>query len=224
MRFFLRRFFLGGTFGASWYLMALFFGVWIAMIRNKFILSSIAVFAYVICCYTSSYMPLFAADLSPFLDIITPQQSFIVAIFWCWIGKLIATDDLRLSGCSTRMLCVFLVFGSIVFWLEWATVWHFTGLHMNDCYISLFIPVILIFELLRRWRITLECALILRQLSVVIFLSHVTVMSLIAKVLPRHWLLNVPLFLFTLMVSTVIYVTLKFLRDKLKVKVLSWAY
>lgn len=130
----------------------------------------------------------------------------------------------RILNIRTRTLSVLLSCSLIAFFMEWALVWKLSRLHMNDCYILLCPCVIFIFALLLRCRVPIAGSLRMRQCSVVIYLSHLIFVSMFEKLLPHHWLLNIPLFCLTLLCSMLTYIFLSYVRSKSAVPFLRWSY
>lgn len=169
---------LGSTFPASWYLMASIFGTLIVNRLSlkfgnirQFILFSLA---YLICCFFSSYMPLFGGSESlGFIDhLFSPQFSFLSGLIFIWLGKTLAENKLKLKKKTGLTL---MIISGILLWVEWFTIYKATGNLNNDCYIMLVPTALLILYYVKDIKMNIKNSKTLRQFSNFTYPPHASV-------------------------------------------------
>ena len=227
---FTRSFLLGGTFGASWYLMALVIGMTFLVLLEKYIGElgtwGVSIFAFLACCTTSNYWTLLPADSSlvhslAALNAYWPKihNSFPVALLWVCIGRFMALHNNEIK-LPRKVLVPLIVLFAAVLWLEWVIIWYFTNGCHRDCYLMLPPICFALFVLINGLRLRVPIALELRRASIVIFLSHLIILSPIQDLIRNGS--RGALFTIVLSTSLGIYVLLRLLSAKWKM--FQWAW
>ena len=178
----IRSFFLGSTFVASWFIMAMVIAIWLIYYLSKVINSKILLWAtffiYVFAsCLYSSYVKVFPDNIivSTFYSAckylhIEPSLSFPVALFWVFCGKCFADGNIRIN---MKYSIIILMVSSLFLYLEWDFIKEITGSHSNDCYIFLAPMCIGLMSIIIQMKFNKECNLIiLRKMSTIIYALH----------------------------------------------------
>ena len=202
------------AFPASWYIIASVIAAivlyWIPKKHNNLIL--IFSFAlYLICCVSSNYYYLFGADSAviKFDSIFTlvfylpPYISFLVAFIWMGIGKVCAESELAITPAVRR---VGIVVSATMLYLEHFVTRIFSLFRENDCYIMLVPLCFFIFlELKSADNFKIRNAIILRNMSTIIYCLHKTVIAICSGILKYiiHFRSAVIVFALTILVCLV---------------------
>ena len=191
----IKFFFLGSTFIASWFIMALIIGTVIVFFASKKInntvLFVVGAILFVLIAMRSSYIYLFLniEGLKGFFIGVNsyenamndPINSFPAGIFWIICGKIFADGGFKLK---TKTSSIILGVSAALLLTEWLLLKHFTGYYNKDFYIMLAPCAIAIFSILIQLKpISLKYAREMRKMSVIMYASHGAVLSIIQKLL-----------------------------------------
>ena len=179
----LKNFLFSGTFRASWFLLATIIGMVIVVVASRYfsnrIMLLIACVIYTICCLMSNYAD--ASLVSPHLG---PLKSFFgvsynrfwVAIFWIFVGKLLAEHASKLSLVSTSKLLSSLAVGFFALYLEYAFILSRSLGSIDDCYFMLPAVAVPLFVLVLRLNVELPSGVaeFFRVASTVTYCLHFT--------------------------------------------------
>ena len=239
---FLRSLMFSGTFGASWYLAALC----VALLLFTFFLrirlfagGGICFLFYIFTCLWSSYLFCIVPAGNPLLlkvhwfeeHILLPHRSFMVAMFWVWIGHLMAVRRMPTYFTLKRLLALLIMFGMLL-WCKWAWVWHMSRLHRNDCYFMLAPCCMILFLILCK---APNCNIVreieervgkgsFRKVSTVMFFVHLQIQSVLGELIPNGYMYNIPLFFLSVVFSIVIFMVIEKARCCNLCCFLQWAY
>ena len=184
---FIRSIFLGGTFGASWYLTALAIGVvlvsWLSRKFSEKTVWSVCLFGFLACAFTSNYWTLLPHD-SPIvanfkmLDSWWPRihTSFPASLIWVCLGRFVARHENQWC-LSRKRIIVAVIGGAYLLWAEWIGIYLLTKSCSRD--IFLFLPPICIavFLLANNFHCRIPYAIEMRRASIVIFLVHLVIIA-----------------------------------------------
>lgn len=235
---FVRDFFLGSTFRASWYLMALMIGVVIVhFVCNRLSIPTVWLFViaiplYVLCCLNSNYLGLARQNetLQRLFALYTKYfgtiyNSFPAGLVWVLLGKWLAEHTPSIKNWALNSL-VLLSF--IALYLEQYLILHNHWLvAANDCYFSLLLLAPSSFAWLLRRNISCRYAPVLRAASSVSYVFHasfITVLGAIASVALHINLSPLVLFISACVACFVLtYCILKLEKQK-KLRILRYAH
>lgn len=182
------HFFLGSTFAASWYIMALIIGTLPVFFLKRYLNSGVVLclagLVYAVCCFCSTYKNLFSeTGLIASLDGMFPDtlpNSFPAAILWIAIGSKIAETKGKVS-ISKRALYGFTVlsFAGLIAEHILVTVLHWSA--KNDCYFMLIPTSLLVFYIFLKSNIKCQHAKLLRNFSTLIYCMHMSIVSIFKK-------------------------------------------
>lgn len=174
----IKNFFLGSTFPASWYIMALIIGITIIYIVsnklniNNYITLIISFIIYIICCLNSNYANLEILNIHFFKS----YNSFLVSFIWIVIGKSFAENENKLCTQNMRIIAVKLLISLVLLYIESFYINKFKLCsNSNDCYIFL-IPVSLyIFKIILKLNYSLKNAKFYRTFSTITYCLHISI-------------------------------------------------
>ncbi len=189
----IQNFFVGSTFVASWFIMALIIGVSIVFFASKKLSNKALVLIggilYVLICVRSAYMfPFKNAEWVQ--DILVgvvryenvmnaPYNSFPAGIFWIVCGKLFA--DGAFSRFKIKESSIVLAISAGLLLTEWLLLKHFSGNFNKDFYLMLAPCSIAIFNILIQLKpVSLKYAREMRKISIIVYASHGAVISCIS--------------------------------------------
>ena len=190
-----KSFFLGSTFVASWFIMALIIGTVIIFFASKKINNS-TLFAfgavlYVLIAMRSSYIYLFT-DIEGLQDFLLgvksyenvmaePMNSFPAGIFWIICGKIFADGGFK---ATIKTSWGVLGISSALLLTEWILLYNLTDRYNKDFYVMLAPCAIAIFSILIQLKpIRIPHAKELRKISVITYASHGAVLAVVRKAL-----------------------------------------
>ncbi len=192
-----KSFFLGSTFRASWYLMALILGILIvyglSRITNDKVILCIGFIIYLCCSLLSNYSAI-GETLKVISDIrqVYPNMfnGFAVSIIWIALGKQFA-DDNSMIKISKFDVLIFILSFALLF-VENKVIVDFnlsvSGTQDNDCYLLLLPFCCSLFRLVQAWNVNLknrEAVTFFRISSTVIYCLHASLISVLAIVFRR---------------------------------------
>ena len=221
---------LGDIFGASWFLIAVVVGIGVIELLSKFgdkVIFVSSIVAYLVTTFCSSYMFLLPTECYFFKLIEAWQEegffvyrSFFVSLFWLQAGRYFSRKIPQVTNLVPK-----LAFSLALLFVEWLVVWWFSRLHMNDGYLMLAPTCFLIFMLLSQIRTYIypSACLILRRLSIVVYLSHWAVLTILSRYLPKSPY-NVAHFLGTLVICVFIFASIEWMKKRCHLNFLNWAY
>lgn len=189
----------GGTFVASWYLMATVIAVWVItlLMRRLSNHAMLALFAacYVFACLTSNYWYLISgnAAVAQLMKTATylfsaPYNNFVVALLWVFVGKMVADQEGRIRALYEQrrgrtMAWAALVLGCGLLLGEYILIrvngWSYT----NDCYFTLPLPAIALFVIVLNTEMHSRFASRFRAASTVTYCLHGTLIRYLPYVL-----------------------------------------
>ena len=182
----IQGFFLGSTFVASWFIMALIIGVTVIFFASKKLsnktLVIIGIVLFVLICLRSSYMFLFKDFPLGILEAVvhyenvmnSPVNSFPAGIFWIICGKMFADGCFKRFKIKESSIILAASLGLLL--TEWLLLKHFSGNFNKDFYLMLAPCSIAIFNILIQLKpINLKYSREMRKFSIIIYASHGTV-------------------------------------------------
>ncbi len=178
---FIKDILLGRTFTGSWYVWSLVIGVPIIFLLSKKIsagwLTLLTLPLYIFCCFLTNYYNLFAPD--SFVRVVGDGWTNLtglylstglpVALFWISLGRLVAEKAPRLK---TRQLFILTAASGLLLMLERFLTLKLNSAFTDDCYIMLAFVCPIIFLLILKRRTTLITRFRIRELSVLIYVTH----------------------------------------------------
>lgn len=195
---FLHDFFLSGIWGPTWFIMALVIGIGVIKIIASFsekLLFCVALALFLISYFTSSLLPLMSDCVrniaGNYMNLISrPYQSFPIGIAWCSIGYAIARCEKESASYLIKAKGI-AILSAVALFIEWVTLYIFTGERCNDVYFMLLPLSASIFCLIKNSVKSIKNAIFLRKASVVIFITHIQVISILRPFLSRYDYLNI---------------------------------
>lgn len=225
-----KNFFIGETFGASWYLMSSLFSIVLITYLLKYfkikriILMMIPIF--VGCVITSTYGELFLSSNSLYYMktyLVQPATSIFCGLFYISVGAYLAQIQERISKIPVSILWGILgltSFGSII---EVLSALKLSWVYTTDQYFLLPVSAVIIFLLSIRIKTDLgTTAYHLRNCSTTIYLSHLGisfVLKFFYQKIMHVELNNVIDFIITILIAILLYMC--FYRMK---KIFKYAY
>ncbi len=186
--------FLGSTFSASWYIMALIIGTLITFYLSKYIknigILIIGLLLYTLCCLATNYRYLLQDSniIIAFLNFypVNIYLSFPVSIIWISIGKIMAEHSRLLNEISMSKKIVAAGIGLVLLFVEHLIVWKYNLSDANDCYFALLLLSPLLFSVV----LSINCknsiyAKKLRTISTVMYCSHLAVGQVLGLILKK---------------------------------------
>ena len=210
------------SFIASWFIMATIIGVLIIYFLNKLlrknncVLFVISIFVFSIVSIASSYK--FAIEDTFLLTAINWYTyifgglvlSFPAAIFWVFIGKLLAEGKLKLK--STALSIIFAVLSAVGLYIEWRYVISATSSFNNDSYFMLAplcVSLFLCIEKIKpfQWKHSIR----FKRMSTVIYVLHGSLEAAFSKILLILFDFSSPVvsFIITLICCIIAYICIE---------------
>lgn len=233
----IRDFLSGRTFTGSWYLLSSVVGVVVIFLLSKRIsikwLVLITLPLYIICCLITNYgnilnessIILWITNKYYALTGMHFYTSFPVALFWVSIGKFLVEHKLLIKRRSLLIICIV---GAILLIMERYFIVRFTLSTIDDCYFTLIILCPLIFLLIKRSKLVFNTRFRIRELSVLIYVTHGCCERIVGYVLKLilgnfmgHETIKI---LFALMLIIVIGQFLIHTKEKYSVKFFKYAW
>lgn len=184
LRVMLRNLFLGNTFPASWYLMALMIGtVMVTLLSRRFsntVLLAAGFVSYMICCMHSGYRNLTGFAIYFFY----PPTSFLAAPLWLTIGKIVAEGGSildRIRSMPKRKKRMLLLGSAILYGLEFLLSICLGWAENTDCILTLVPISVMLFLNVLENDSQLKRARQMRIISTVTYCSHGVILSLLLK-------------------------------------------
>lgn len=196
----LRKVIFTGMFGASWFLVALIYGIPVIYYLSKFlsnkwiILITGVLNAIVIlqCSYANAFDgAILLREISYVYLGCNLEFSFIVALFWIGIGKLLA-EHLSEIKVTNLWLCIMAVASMVLLFLENKFIDDNKFAFRHDTYFMLMALCPLIFILCSRIKINLKCSYQLRKLSTILYCMHFTLKECIDLSLLKMFDYHIP--------------------------------
>lgn len=184
---FIRSVFLGGTFGASWYLTALAIGVaFVSLVSRKFgekIVWAVSLFSFLACAFTSNYWTLLPHD-SQIITILETfngwwpriHNSFPASLIWICLGRFFGRNGIEWRFSRLRMIGISVGAAGIL-WAEWICIYLLTKGCFRDIYLLLPPICIVVFLVIINIHCSIPYALEMRRASVVLFLVHLVAIA-----------------------------------------------
>lgn len=228
--------FLGSSFPASWYLMALAIGIVIVAKLDRgigrWLLPVAAFLMYLVCLgqYTWRHVAdqLGVSGIYAIPDL-RFANNFFVAPIWIWIGRLFYNYQDKLRAVSRKIVILLFVVSLVLLWLEHNYLYthgHFTM--YNDVYLLVLLSGPLLFWIVLQLDIKLKHAKFMRCMSTLIYCLHATFIEClrIYVILPKFGAYELPISLLCF------FATLAFsflfgwliLKGSEKFKILKYAY
>ncbi len=228
--------FLGSSFPASWYLMALAIGIVIvAKLNNgigRWLLPVVAFLMYLVCLGQYTWRPL--ADKLGISGIyaipdLRFANNFFVAPIWIWIGRMFVAYQDKLRAVSMKIVLLLFAVSLILLWLEHHYLYSHGYFTMyNDVYLLGLISGPILFWIVLKLDIHLKYAKFMRCMSTLLYCIHATFIEWlrINVILPKFGEYELPISLLCF------FVTLAFsfgvgwliLKGSEKIKLLKYAY
>lgn len=236
IEFFLGTIFLGSSFPASWYLMALAIGILIVAKLYKgagrYILPIAAFLMYLICLGQYTWRPLFD-QLGIGRIYVIPDlrfaNNFFVAVTWIWISRIFVTYKEKLLAVNLKKVLALFVLSLVLLWLEHHYLYQkgwFT--YNNDVYFFGLLSGPILFWIIVHLDIHVKNAKFLRCMSTLIYCIHATFIEFlrIYVILPKFGEYELPISLLCF-VGTLAFSMLTgwlILKGSKKIKILKYAY
>ena len=202
-------FLLTGTFGGSWYLIALIEGSVIVYFVSKskkmfWVLSMCSVAIYIVCCLASNYAFLLdGRKLEVYLNNyhkimgMPIYLSWPVSLLWICIGRAMACNIVNLQKLKKLPLLLLLIAALTLLMLEefWLSRTVMVNSRVTDSYLCLPFVVVLLFFISVQCFQPIKRSLFLRKASTVVFCLHHSVNRILEYGINRFWPqgINVPI-------------------------------
>ncbi|MGN0707574.1 MAG: acyltransferase family protein [Faecalibacterium sp.] len=179
----LRCFIMTGTFGGSWYLIALIIGMTIVYFsaKNKYsfygILTISIIFAILGCLATNYYVYIEGTIIEEILTWYSGifnmpiYLSFPISMFWLCMGKIMCEQKTRIFNFNIDVLAIGTIISLILLVGEKYVLVDYE-VNANDCYIMNYFVVSFLFMLSLRIETRISNAVAMRTISTVIFCAH----------------------------------------------------
>ena len=175
------RLFLGSTFSASWYIMALIIGTLVTFYLSKYIKNAgvltVGVLLYTVCCLATNYRCFLQESniIVSFLNFYPTNiyLSFPASIVWISIGKIVAEHLEILKEIQLSKKLIATGIGLILLFAEHFVISGYNLSNANDCYFALLLLAPVLFSVI----LSVDCkqsvfAKKLRIISTVMYCSH----------------------------------------------------
>lgn len=193
--------FFGSTFYASWFLSALVLGVCIVFFISKFLGDKVVIIvsfvAYILCCFSSNYYLGLSDEIQTLLNIIYPKNNdmyngFLAGLLWIVIGKFIAIHKSFIHYLKFEGVKLYLsIFVSIIcLYIEQYVIYYFKLSKANDCYFMLIPTAFFIVISLLQFNIKIKYANYLRDISVVMYCIHLSLIRFFLYVSKKYLVLQ----------------------------------
>ena len=228
--------FLGSSFPASWYLMALAIGIIIVAKLDKgigrFIVPVVSLLFFLVCLGQYTWRPV-ADQLGLSKIYVIPDlrfaNNFFVAPIWIWTGRMFVKHKDKLLSVSMKIVTAAFVLSLVPLWLEHNYLYQHGLFTMNnDVYLFVLLSGPLFFWFILRLDIHVANAKTLRCMSTLIYCIHATFIEFLRVyvILPKFGEYELPWslvgFFATLVFSLLVgWLILKYSE---KWKILKYAY
>lgn len=228
---------IGGAFTGAWYLVALIIGILFVYLMSKKIPSIYLVLLslpiYVFCCLTTNYINLFEADSlvikinNGYYSLIGQNvcNSFPIALFWVSLGKLLAD---RKNDVKNGVLISCGALFSVMIALECFFIVKNDWRVLDDCFFMLMFLCPVIFLLVKKIKITVTTKLRIRELSVLIYVTHGCCGRIVGYALKylfgEFYGINIVKAVISVIIIACFSQLLIYLREKYNIKFLKYAY
>lgn len=228
---------LGGGFTGGWYIVALVIGVVLVFLASKKIsaiwLVLLTLPLFIFSCLLTNYYNLF--DENSFVissgnwyHMLTGMHfytSFPVALFWVSLGRFLAEKKFAIE--SSILWIAGVLFAGLLAVERYFVVKFSLGI-TDDCYFMLALICPVIFLLVREIGVTIITRLPIREMSVILYVTHGCfgrVVGHLLKAFPINDFIQVLLkMLLSLIVSYVLFLMIRWLKEKKNIKMLEFAY
>lgn len=231
----IKSFFLGSTWGGSWFIMALIIGTptayFLSSISKKccnLIPLCVGLMCFIVCCVCQSYSIFFTKTniITNINNIFSPCTSFMVSIIWITIGKICAENEFKINN---WILFILFGFALILLYLEWLFVKQETAVLTNDVYFSLVLVcpliMILLIKMPNREIRNKKIFITMRNISTIMYAIHISIIPFINKLLQIiHLQFSILLFFCTILVCIIISICIICLEKNNKFKWLKYAH
>ena len=236
----LKGFIFSSTFPASWYIMASVIGVSLIYffsfklkVENT-VLLFMSLITYVFCVMGSNYHNLLT-EIGPIYNFYSlyvscfsvPYNSFSVSLIWILIGKYLSEHSMK---SAQPIIIVLFVVSGLLLWSEYALVQCMEFSLTDDCFFMLppfcFFACVLLSRLKISWRGGEIFFQKLRNMSTIIYCSHLTIAFTVRYLLEYFdiSLSYVFLFMITLLLSIILSLAIIKLQRFKYLKWLKFAY
>ena len=229
--------FLGSSFPASWYLMALAIGIIIVAKLNhgsvgRWLLPVIAFLMYLVCLGQFTWRPV--ADqlgLSKIYAIpdLRFANNFFVAPIWIWIGRMFVTYKEKFLAVKMKIVLLAFALSLILLGLEHNYLYQrgwFT--YNNDVYLLGLISGPILFWIILKLDIHLKHAKFMRCMSTLIYCLHATFIEYLRVyvILPKFGEYELPLSILCFLATFIFSFGIGWLilKGSEKIKILKYAY
>lgn len=186
---FVKHFFFGSTFIASWYIMALVISIWVVLILSVKLSSTTVVVMtspfFIVSCLMSNYYysPLTQAHLGALqFAFWFPYNSFWIGLFWVAVGKWLSDHFEAWGGVASCHLLGITTVGLLLLGCEQAYIVQNGYCYDSSVFFSLPIVVVPLFLLFLRWDIAFSGTAFLRAASTITYCLHATLRSILKAV------------------------------------------
>lgn len=195
---FVHDLFLSGIWGPTWFIMALVISVGVLKLIAQYsvkCLAWVAVVMFVFSYVASSCLPLLpncvGGGVEHYMKVVSrPYWSFPIGIAWCSVGYLFARYEDRMKR-YMKCIMVFATLAAVALFCEWVGLYALTNARCNDVYFMLVFLCPALFVLVKNIDIKVDNAVFFRKASVVIFITHIQIISLLKPLLERYDILNI---------------------------------
>lgn len=243
--FMLRRAFVRGTFVTSWFIVAnieaTIIVVWLSNLgerhrRFRMMTPVLLGAIYLICSAFAAYGMFFAdgGKIETAKQIYTtilfePHLSFPIATFWVYLGKIFADGKLLITKMRRHDYAAMAAFSALMLYLEWKFVAMRSGDVGDDLYLMLIPLVVGVFGAMLQTKIELKQPKLWRELSVVIFTTHVCFTQALFFVFDRAgfsngFLRQLIIYAVVVTCSSIVYLVIKKLEKIRFLKVLAYLH
>ena len=229
--------FLGSSFPASWYLMALAIGIVIVAKLNhgsvgRWLLPIVAFLMYLVCLGQFTWRPV--ADklgLSGIYAIpdLRFANTFFVAPIWIWIGRIFVRYQEKLRAVSMKIVLLLFVLTTVLLWVEHNYLYtHGYFTMYNDVYLLCLLSGPMLFWVVMKLKIHLKNAKFMRCMSTLLYCIHATFIEClrIYVILPKFGEYEMPISILCFFVTLAFSFGLGWLilKGSEKIKILKYAY
>lgn len=228
--------FLGSSFPASWYLMALAIGIIIVAKLNKgigrWLLPVVAFLMYLVCLgqYTWRHVAdsLGVSGIYAIPDL-RFANNFFVAPIWIWIGRMFVTYQNRLREVGMKIVLLLFALSLVLLWFEHNYLYSHGYFTMyNDVYLMCLASGPILFWIVLKLDLHLKHGKFMRCMSTLIYCIHATFIEClrIYVILPKFGEYEMPVSILAFVVTLVFSFGLGWLilKGSERFKILKYAY
>ena len=224
---FLKSFFFGSTFVASWFISATIIGALIIYFLSKLLKKDgfvflISLFSFCIVTLASSYKAVIMdtfilAAINKYIEIFGGLVcSFPAALFWVFIGKLFAEQKIKLK--SVQLLITLTALSCVALFFEWKFVFSLDGSYSNDSYFMLAPLCVLLFIWVQKikpyyWKNSVY----FKHMSTILYVVHASLLPVVSELISIVLNVKIPLlsFILTFIGCTATYLFIEFAIKKI---------